>query len=274
VDLSSAAAEACLENFDGDRTGIEVLIYAGVYRTEYLVEPATAALIAGELGMYDDSSPVPEKRTLCFDVVSGAAGFLKALHVAAQMMQSKRAKRVLMVTSEIDCNAGHPEKACAGLEPTASALLLEAASEGEGFQGFAFRDFPEYINAFRSHCDLFVPGGVLEVHRDAGWEELYLNCIEATVEGYLQETGLDRSAFRAVLAPQISPAFLDRLGQRLGFSDEVLVKVLRFKDDLFTSSLPYAFWELEQRGAVRPGELGLCLAVGAGIQVGCAVYRF
>lgn len=44
--------------------------------------------------------------------------------------------------------------------------------------------------------------------------------------------------------------------------------------DLCTSSLPYGFHEAQKRGLARPGDVGLVLGAGAGIQVGAALYWF
>jgi 3-oxoacyl-[acyl-carrier-protein] synthase III len=44
--------------------------------------------------------------------------------------------------------------------------------------------------------------------------------------------------------------------------------------DLYTSALPYAFQYVQEQQLVQPGDIGLIINVGAGIQVGCATYYF
>jgi 3-oxoacyl-[acyl-carrier-protein] synthase III len=41
-----------------------------------------------------------------------------------------------------------------------------------------------------------------------------------------------------------------------------------------TCSLPWAFRHAEERRLVQPGDIGLIVQVGAGIEVGCAIYHF
>ena len=44
--------------------------------------------------------------------------------------------------------------------------------------------------------------------------------------------------------------------------------------DLFSSSLPYAFEYAQKKQLTRPGDTGLMISVGSGLQVGCAIYHF
>jgi 3-oxoacyl-[acyl-carrier-protein] synthase III len=44
--------------------------------------------------------------------------------------------------------------------------------------------------------------------------------------------------------------------------------------DYFTSSLAYAFQYARRQDVVKPGDIGLIINVGTGIQIGCAIYYF
>ena len=46
------------------------------------------------------------------------------------------------------------------------------------------------------------------------------------------------------------------------------------ENDLFTSSLPYALEHVREQHLVEPGDIGLIINAGSGIQVGCAIYYF
>jgi 3-oxoacyl-[acyl-carrier-protein] synthase III len=46
------------------------------------------------------------------------------------------------------------------------------------------------------------------------------------------------------------------------------------RKDLFTSSLPYALEHIREQNLVEPGDIGLIIAIGSGIQVGCCIYHF
>ena len=44
--------------------------------------------------------------------------------------------------------------------------------------------------------------------------------------------------------------------------------------DLYTSSAAYALRHALERKRVGPGDVGLIMGVGSGVQVGCAIYYF
>jgi 3-oxoacyl-[acyl-carrier-protein] synthase III len=91
----SIAAKNCLDKSSYDSSEINLLIYNGVYRSEYLLEPAYASLLAGELDMNATALGTDSKKTLAFDIFNGSVGFLNACYVAQQMMLAK------------DCNSHH-----------------------------------------------------------------------------------------------------------------------------------------------------------------------
>ena len=54
VELATQAAAQCLDQSGLDREELGLIIHAGVYRDEFISEPAIAALVAGELAVNDD----------------------------------------------------------------------------------------------------------------------------------------------------------------------------------------------------------------------------
>jgi 3-hydroxy-3-methylglutaryl CoA synthase len=269
--LCQMAAEECLKQSTYDRNEIDLLIFAGVYRTDYVWEPAIAAIIAKELGLGTNND---KHKILCFDVADGSAGMVKAIHLASQMIQSGQVRLALIVASEIEPNASLDGQPLLGIEPTASALLLEPAfGGGSGFGSFTFHYFPEHINDFRSHCDLSVPGGLLKIQKGPSLEDFYLDCICVAVEEYFAVTNLDRQRVTSVLAPQISSDFISRLGSRLGLSNR-MVDAVNGGKDLYSSSFAYAWSAFEtQRPRLHGEDIALVIANGAGLQVICTSYH-
>jgi 3-oxoacyl-[acyl-carrier-protein] synthase III len=85
---------------------------------------------------------------------------------------------------------------------------------------------------------------------------------------------LDIAQVKVVLPPQISSAFIDALGKVLSVSREKLVNLAQEGQDLFTSSLAYTLEYVREQQLVQPGDIGLIISIGTGIQVGCATYYF
>lgn len=274
MDLLRSAASACLDEGRCRVEDVDLLIHAGMYRTGFTVEPAIAALLAGQMGMDSTFGPGGRK-FLAFDVLNGSLGLLNACAVAVDMIRSGKSTRALLVTAEVENNAHYFPDELLGLEEVGSALLCEEASEpGRGFGAFLFRDFTEHAGMFYSRCTNRDGKPYLLFERDPALWRMYLECITEVLDAFLDRTSLDLRDVSHVFAPQISPQFLKELTAALGVDQDVVVDIAVPGRDLFTSSFPYALQHARDRKAITDGDLGLILAVGSGIQVGCASYRF
>lgn len=271
-----AAAEDCLAGSTYARSEIGLLIHTGVYRDDFLVEPALAALLAGELAMNDAADAADGSRTLAFDLLDGSLGFLRACHVGVQMVRAGKFEAVMVAASEIENNARPFPERCLGLRETGSAVVLDAAPEGgaRGFGRFVFRSVTRHLAAFESHVANQDGRSFLEFERDARLEMLYLEASLAVLDELLAAEGLTLSALDLVLPPQISRRFVAALTERLGLGADKVVDVARDGGDLYTSSLPFALAQARRDGRAAPNRLAAFIGVGAGIQAGAALYRF
>jgi len=104
--------------------------------------------------------------------------------------------------------------------------------------------------------------------------KLVLSRSAKVAEELLARDGIKRSEVDIVLPPQRSSVFVQRLSRAINLPLERCVDVSTDGLDLYTSSLPYAFQRVSEQGLARQGDIGLVLDVGAGIQVGAAIYRF
>ena len=125
-DLLYHAATNCLSRSGYDRNDIGLLIYSGVYRSGYVLEPAIAALLAGELDMNAKITETENNKTFAFDIFNGAIGFLNACYVSQQMMAAGSCKTAMIVAAEIENNADSFPDKLMGIRETASALILES----------------------------------------------------------------------------------------------------------------------------------------------------
>jgi len=273
--LSEAAAEACISGSSYSRTDIDLLIYAGVYRDEFLSEPALAAIIAGKLKINDTIETQQDKKTFAFDLFNGAVGFLNACQVSAEMIHAQKIRRALVVTSEIENNKlSHPDELL-GIAETGSAVMLDESADGKvGFGNFVFKYGDEYLESLITYTRQ--EHGKTWIHRDqsAAIEEYYLRCIDEAVAELLKSEQLELSRIKVVMPPQISPAFVGRLSDTIHVDRERIVDIAREGADLYTSSLPYTLEYVQKHQLVEPGDIGLIISVGSGLQVGCATYHF
>lgn len=273
--LSEAAAEACLSTSSYSRKDIDLLIYAGVYRDEFLSEPALASIIAGELKINDTIETQQDKKTFAFDLFNGAVGFLNACQVSAEMIHAQKIRRALVVTSEIENNKVSRPDELLGIAETGSAVMLDESADGEtGFGNFVFKYGDEYLESLITHTQQ--EHGKTWIHRDQSerLEEYYLRLIDEAVTELLKSEQLELSRIKVVMPPQISPAFARKLRDALHIEPGRVVDIARTGADLYTSSLPHTLAYVQEHQLVEPGDIGLIISAGSGLQVGCATYYF
>jgi amino acid adenylation domain-containing protein len=274
VSLLHEAAQTCLAASSYQRNDIDLLINAGVYRDEFLCEPAVAALLAGKMQLNDDIKSLQDKKTFALDIFNGAIGTLNACHAAIGMIRAGKASNAMITAAEIENNRQHRPDTLYGLEEVGSALILDQSPDGvTGFGNFVFKYFTEYIDALVTQTEMFNGKTVLRIERDSRIERYYVQCIQEAVQELLSLEHLALAQIKAVLPPQISTGFISRLSDALAIDRSRLVDV-QSQHDLFTSSLAYTLQHVRQHKLVQPGDIGLIISVGSGIQIGCATYYF
>ncbi|MGE5190910.1 MAG: 3-oxoacyl-[acyl-carrier-protein] synthase III C-terminal domain-containing protein [Deltaproteobacteria bacterium] len=275
VSMLAAAADSCLRRSRYGRRDIELLINAGVYRNDFLCEPAVASIVAGRLRTRDDRPDSSDSGTLAFDLTSGSLGVLEACWAASNMIASGNFRTAMVMAAEIEVNSDAGSGRRLGLEETGSALILDGSTaDGPGFGAFHFQSFPRHLHKFGAHSAVVDGKTVLCFERDPAWESSCRDCIAECVAQFLKRERHDRSEIAVVLPPLISAGFVSRLAAALKMPQARVVSPPAGCRDLYTSSLASGLTMLREQNRVRPGEVGLIVGVGSGIQVGCATYHF
>jgi amino acid adenylation domain-containing protein len=276
LDMAAAAAEGCLARVPVNRQDIGLVIYGGVYRDEFLFEPAMATLLTGRLNINATVAAVAEdRRSLVFDVFNGGVGFLQSLFTAIHLLEPGPGGLALVATAEVENNAALAGRERVGLEEAGSALLLaNAPASRTGFGNFVFRTFPEHLDAYTTEGQWRGAEVAVEKQVHAGYARALAACIAETLPLLLEKEGLSAGDVNLFFPPQLPGDFHDRLAAATGLAAEKLVQVPGLEKDLFTSSIPFALDYAERSGLVRPGDVGVLIGAGSGIQVGCAVYYF
>jgi 3-oxoacyl-[acyl-carrier-protein] synthase III len=270
VAMLRQAGEACLRQSARPRNEIELVLHTGVYRSEFLSEPAVAAIAAGELGINHDEKQSTGRRTLAFDVLNGAGGSLTACFLACGLMAGRYA-RALLLASEVDPHRRYWPENPLGLTETASALVLEPSGNTEGLAAFAYRSFPQHADAIVSFTGAHDNKPAVFRRLDPALESTLAECVCLTVQEFLAREALSPQAL-AVVVPPARPVNLGpRLAQTLGVEPDRLV-LPEGDGDYFTSSLAYAFQKLRREGRLTPGAAVLLVEVAAGLQVWCGLY--
>ncbi len=268
VALAARAAARVLAS--GAAPDLALLVYSGVYREAFVSEPALATLVAREMGLKGSCADAGTRQLLAFDLMNGPPGVLMACQVAGRLLLSRGGTGVV-ATSEYGETpvAGQPPLAAAS---AGSALRLERSGDATGFRSFYFASRPEHLERYHAYAQTDTSGPPrLRVVSDPRLQDYYLDALAAGVGALLREEQRTLDDFAVILPPQISPRFLARLAAALELDPARLVAC--GTEDLFTSAAA-AGWEAIPARAAQPGALGLFLAVGPGIEVACASYRF
>ncbi|GFG72068.1 non-ribosomal peptide synthetase [Mycolicibacter senuensis] len=276
IQFAVDAAAACLDDSGVERTDVGLVIHTGIYRDDFLSEPAVATLVAGEVGINAEPESADAPKTFAFDILNGAVGFLNGCHVAAGMVGAGRTGHAMVLASEVENNtpqSGYPR---AGITETGSAIMLSPSAGPEGFGRFVFGHYPEYRGALRTHTQERDGRMWLRVDRDPNLAAIYASCLPAAVKELLTLESLEPEDIALVLPPYLPGAALDELAAGIGVdrSRFVDLEAQGWTSDPFTSTLPYQIADARQRGLVKPGDIALIMAAGSGVEVGCTTYRF
>ena len=275
IRLARLAAENCLIEANCMREDIDLILHTGVYRNDFLCEPAIASILAGELEINHDGTSPGGKTTFAFDLLNGSLGFLNACYVAVRMIESGKRNHVLITASEIENNAEVMPNDLRGLVETGSAALLERAADDDiGFGHLVFKDATKNLGSFATHSDHADGQTFLQINNNEDVTKYVLDTIPGAVTELLELEELEPSEITAVFPPQISPQFIAQLKEELPFSNECWVDISEEGKDYFTSSLVYSMKRAYNQRMVNHGDIGIIIGAAAGVQVGCATYRF
>lgn len=274
IDHAVGAAKTCVARAGIDMQEVDYLIHTGVYRDHNIIEPSIASLIQKGIGLNLDYIKYPvERSAFSFDLMNGNSGVINAFHVADSLLAIGRARHVLITSSD-----AHPSGRADAEFPYArmgGAILLTASKE-PGFVGFAFESGEGEYMGSESFVDLALPGlGAkfdITIQTDAAFEERLLSMAAETCGRFLRTHGVAPGEV-ALVPSQISPRFVEALGDQLGIRQEARVRLHGDYGDAATSTFALALSVIDAQ--LPNGDCPYLLFVGAsaGLHCGCALYR-
>ncbi|MFX0581316.1 hypothetical protein [Nocardia nepalensis] len=222
---AARAARECLEQAEIAPDRVGMLINAGVYRDNNIVEPAVAALVQKRIGMglrYAQGNVA----SFSFDLMNGASGVLHALAVVDSFFASEEVDYALVIAGDTHPSTqlhvpGFPYTS------TGAALLLERDGSAGGF-GRLYTAEPDDGVEPLGLVPLNEVGtqgrASMVVHADAG-DPLHwaTEAVRACLVGE-SITAADFSANEAVLlAPEPVPGFAKLLAAALDLPSEAVL---------------------------------------------------
>jgi 3-oxoacyl-[acyl-carrier-protein] synthase-3 len=269
----SAAREALRRRGIGPEE-LDLIVVATV--TPDMLFPATACIVQGKLGAAGAWG---------FDVSAACSGFLYALTVGAQFIQTGVHQKVLVIgadvmTSILDYD---DRSTCVLFGDGAGAVLLEPGEDGSGIL-----DFGHEVDGSGARFLNMPAGGSLRpaTHETVDKKLHYVKQEGASVfkyavrkfaesaEGLLLRndfTGTDVDLF---VAHQANIRIIEAVQRRLGLSEEKVVKNIHEYGNTTAATIPLALGTALEQKRVDEGHLVLLSAVGAGFTAGSVLVRW
>ena len=277
-DLAAEAALRALADAGLQPDAVDVLIFAAA--THDIADPATANLVQMKTGC---------ARAHVFDVKNACNSFLNALDIAVSLVQTARAKRILIacgemlspvINWEINDDQDYQLKfAGLTLGDGGGACVLEASYDGgRGVLPGCFFSAGEHWQ-----LSTVLSGGSL-LKQDTS--RLYFEChsnellalaaqhLPALILGTLQEVGWTLHDLALVVPHQVSKAIVRTLCNVLDYPQERCMVTLDRYGNLASASIPVALSVARQGGLLSPGDKVLLVGSAAGFSAGVIPVMF
>ena len=273
--LAAASAEGCLRGAsvaESDRVGL--LVYAGVYRDENVVEPAQAPYAQRAIGAYAGVGSGRADAAFSFDVDHLLAG----VEIADGMLRSQSMARAMVVA--VDGGTPATDPGDIRVDPAAGAMLLARGAEGEGFTAYrsdvfpAFRDLRQGTLVWsEGDGNGRRPGHTMAVAQGAGYLEACVTCAIKAIAAFLEDVSLSLREGCLIVPSQFPRGFARALGTRLELPPESVVDVALGDQGVLTAGPIVAMEEAMRDGRWAAARNVIFVTVAPGIVVETALYH-
>jgi 3-oxoacyl-[acyl-carrier-protein] synthase-3 len=275
-DMAVHAAKAALADAKVTAADIDLLIIATASPDAPL--PSTACYVQHKLG-------IPAHAT-CFDISAACSGFLYALEIAYGQLLTNRYKRALIIGSEklSSVTDWTDRTTCVLFGDAAGAAVLHKVDQpGIGILGSdlgADGEFADnlYISAGgskrpadaqsvaeRAHC---IRMNGREVFKSA------VRVMETVAREMMEQHHLTPDQINLVIPHQANIRIIEALAANLKVPMERVYVNLDRYGNTSSASIPLALDEARRSGRIKPGDLTLLVAFGAGLTYGSTLIRW
>ncbi|HEX2226959.1 MAG TPA: beta-ketoacyl-ACP synthase III [Candidatus Binatia bacterium] len=274
ADMALDAAKRALDDAGMVPADLDAIIMATV-TADYLM-PSSACVLEDKLGA---------RGAFSFDVGAACSGFINALAVADCFIRTGKIRTALVVGSDALSRLlnWQDRGTCILFGDGAGAVVLGASENGNGILSTKLRTDGSYAKT------LYVPAGgslrpaspeTVRRHEHTitmnGKEvfKIAVRSMEEISRQALEEAGVTVDQISLVIPHQANKRIIVALAERLGVPmDKVVVNVDRY-GNTSAASIPVALDEARRAGRIRPGDIVLLNAFGAGFAWGAAVAKF
>ncbi len=259
-DLAVRAAKKALKSAGKNPEDVDMIIVTSASPDQ--IWPSTACHVQAKLGAVNASA---------FDLQAACAGFVYALTVGSQFVETRRAECVLVIGAEtISRLVDWTDRGtCVLFGDAAGAVVLERVEFGYGFMA-------SFTGADGTGADL------LEVPADDKFikmngNEVYKFAARVSLDAAtkaLKQAGLHREDVDFFVPHQANARITEAAAKRLKLPPEKVVSNIVNYGNTSTASIPLALDELWRSGRLKYGNIVLTVGFGAGLTWGANVIRW
>jgi len=268
------AARAALEMAEVEGSEVDLVLCATV--TPDTPFPATANRIQDQIGA---------TRAGSFDLSAGCTGFVYALSVGEQFIESGMARNVLVVGGEIlsKITDWTDRSTCVLFGDGAGAVLLQATEEeGKGVLGCAMHSDGSLSEL------IFMPGGgsrnppsnilyesglaFLKMKGNETFKIAVRSLAEVSQE-VLAKAGLTEGEVDWFIPHQANLRIIEPLAEKIGAVNAVVARDVSDSGNTSAASIPLAFSKLVEQGVISTGDPVLLFGFGGNLSYAGQVVR-
>ena len=265
-DMAEQAARKALAVADIDANTIDQIIVATT--TPDWIFPSTACLLQERLGITNNCA--------AFDVQAVCTGFIYAMSIADKFIKSGAHKRILVVGADVNSRITDwtDRGTCVIFADGAGAVILEASSE-PGIYSTHLHANGKYTNL------LYIPAGVSKPgdypYMKMRGNEVFkfaVNTLGEIVDETLSANNLAKSDIDWLVPHQANIRIIAATAKKLDLPMERVVLTIAEHGNTSGGSIPLALDSAITSGNIKPGEILLLEAFGAGFTWGSALIRY
>ena len=274
-ELAAQAVGDLLKNRGIEASEIELIIVATV--TPDMLFPATACIVQDK---------VRATRAWGFDISAACSGFLYALTVGAQFVQSGAHDKVVVVGADVMTSITNfdDRSTCVLFGDAAGAVLLEPSED----ENLGILDYLHEVDGSGGEFLNMPGGGSLHpashetvdkkmhfVHQEG--QPVFKYAVRKMGEasrGVLQRSGLESGDLDLFIAHQANARIINAAADKLGLDDSKVVKNIHKFGNTTAATIPLAIGDALDDGRLTKGKLVVFASVGAGYTVGAMLTRW
>jgi 3-oxoacyl-[acyl-carrier-protein] synthase-3 len=273
-ELCLLAARQCLELRGVSPAEIDLIIVATI--TPDMVFPATACILQDKL---------KATKAWGFDISAACSGFVYALTMGAQFVQTGAHKKVLVLGADVmSAILDYKDRTtCVLFGDGAGAVLLEPSGDDNGIIDFAH----EADGSGACYLNMPAGGSLKPASRETvdrrehfvrqEGAHVYKYAVRKFAEaslGLLQRNGMTPESLDLFVAHQANLRIIDAAKDRLGLPESKVVKSIQKTGNTTAATIPLALATALDQKRLKKGDLTLLTSVGAGFTVGTVLLRW